>query len=302
MRSRLPTVALGSAVVAVVPYITLKLMWLGGSTIGLKTDAGVSEIHGTRMVVGNEVTIVLEVLAVGLAAALTRPWGMRVPAWVIVVLGGGATGLLAPILLGMPLGSMLQLLVSGDLHTSGMDEMRPWVFAVVYGGFGVLAVAIAVLAGRYVVQRWGRLLRRPPRPPAVWAITVGALGLLPFAAIMIWWGVLGPGGSGPQGMEAPVQRTVLVVTGLLALGGFLTPLVGRAFARQPRLAWLIAWCGCTTVALQGPTEVLLANGGDPTPAVTLIAFVTAPGSCVYGLAVLRGRISQRCAGRDPLRN
>lgn len=289
MRSRIETIALGLAVVAVVPYTTLKLLWLSGATVGLKSGAAVAEIHSPRMVVGNVVTIVLELLAVGLAVALTRPWGRRVPAWIVVGLAGGATGLLAPILLGLPLGSALQLTVRGDVHTSGMEDMSPWVFALVYGGFGLLAIAIAVLAWRYALARWGRILTSPPHPPAGWATIVGAVGLLPFSAAMFWWGVLGPGSSGPQAMDAPAQRTVLVVAGLLAAAGFIAPHLGMAAARWPRSAWLTTWVGCTTAALQGPTAVLLANGGNPTPTITLIALVATPGSCVYGLSVLGRR-------------
>lgn len=289
MRSRIQTIALALAVVAVVPYTTLKLLWLGGATVGLKNSAAVAEIHSTRMVVGNGVTVVLELLAVGLAVSLTRPWGRRVPAWIVVGLAGGATGLLAPILLGLPLGSALQLAVRGNVRTSGMDNLSPWVFALVYGGFGLLAIAITVLAWRYTLDRWGCLLSRPPRPPAGWATIAGALGVLPFGATMLWWGLLGPGASGPQAMDTPVQRTVLVVAGLLATAGFLAPLLRTVAARWPRTAWLTTWVGCTTAALQGPTQVLLANGGDPTPAITLTALAATPASCAYGLAVLRRR-------------
>ena len=107
------------------------------------------------MVVGNNVTIGLELLAVGLALALTSAWGRRVPAWLMLGFGAGATGLLAPILLGLPIGSILQLAVDGDVHTAGMDHLSPWVFATVYGGFGVMAVGILTLAWRYATTRWG---------------------------------------------------------------------------------------------------------------------------------------------------
>lgn len=289
MRSRTQIVALLLVVVAVVPYITLKLLWLGGATIGLTSSAALTELHSGRMMAGNGITIVLELLAVGLALVLTRPWGRRVPAWLVVGLGAGATGLLAPILLGLPLGGVLQLVVRGNVHTGGMDNMSPWVFALAYGGFGLLAIAIALLAWGYALARWGYILDGPPPRPAGWSILVGAFGLLPFAAAMLWWGLLGPGTTGPQGMDALAQRTALVVTGLLAAAGFAAPLLARASARQPHAAWLIAWAGCTTAALQGPTEVLLANGGHPPPAIILIALVTTPASCAYGLLVLRRR-------------
>jgi hypothetical protein len=290
VRSRIEPVALGLVVVAVVPYIALKVLWLGGSTIGVRDDSVLTELHSSRMVVGNNITIGLELLAVGLALALTSAWGRRVPAWLMLGIGAGATGLLAPILLGLPIGSILQLAVEGDVHTAGMDHLSPWVFAIVYGGFGLMAVGILTLAWRYATTRWGDVLRQAPRRPAGWVVVVGGLGLVPFGAAMIWWGVSGPGTTGPQAMDALVQRTTLVVTGLLAAAGFLAPLLRGVLDRAPRLAWLLLWTGTTTAALQAPTQVLLANGGHPTPAIVLIGLVTVPGSAVYGLLVLRKQL------------
>lgn len=299
MRLRTQTVALWLVVVAIVPYIALKLLWLGGASIGLRSSAALAELHGGRMIVGNGVTIVLELLAVGFAMVLTRPWGRRVAAWLVVGLGAGATGLLAPILLGLPLGSVLQLVLCGEVRTSGMDNMSPWVFALVYGGFGLLAIGIALLARGYALARWGQILDGPPPRPPGWATLVGALGLLPFATAMLWWGLLGAGATGPQGMDAIAQRTVLVVTGLLVAAGFAAPLLARASARRPHASWLIVWAGCTTAALQGPTEVLLANGGHPTPAIILIALVATPASCAYGLLALRRRTTDLKGSEAP---
>ena len=292
MRVRIEPIALALVVIAVVPYLGLKVLWLTGATVGVDDESVLTELHSTRMVVGNNVTIGLELLAVGLALALTSAWGRRVPAWIMLGLGAGATGLLAPILLGLPIGSVLQLLVDGEVHTAGMDHLSPWVFATVYGGFALMAAAISVLGWRYAATRWGHVLRQPPLPPSVWAVVAGALGLIPFGAAMLWWGVFGPGTSGPQGMGAVVQRTTLVVTGLLAVGGFLTPLSRTMCNRAPRVAWLLTWVGCTTAALQAPTQVLLANGGHPTRALVLLGLVTVPGSSIYGLLMLRRHLTQ----------
>jgi hypothetical protein len=293
MHSRLDRAALGLVVVAVVPYVALKVLWLGGSSIGVTDDAAIAELHSTRMVVGNNVTIALEVLAVGLAFALTSDRGRRVPAWIVLGLGTGAAGLLTPILLGLPLGTALQLVLHGDVRTGGMDDMRPWVFATVYGGFALMAIGLSVLAWGYAVRRWDEVLRRAPEPPNGWAVVLGGLGLLPFAVAMLWWGLSGPGASGPQGMDAVSQRTTLVVTGLLAVAGFLAPLARRTADRAPRVAWLLTWAGCATAALQAPTLVLLANDGNPSAAIVLMGLVTMPGSAAYGLVVLRRRLARQ---------
>ena len=292
MRFRIESVGVGLVVAAVAPYVALKLSWLAGSSVGVRDAAGLTELHSTRMVVGNNVTIALELAAVGLALALTSAWGRRVPAWIMLGLGAGATGLLAPILLGLPVGSVFQLATQGHLHTDGMEHMSPWVFATVYGGFAVLAMAIAVLAWRYAVVRWSTVLRRPPRAPGAWVLVLGALGLLPFAAAMLWWALVGPGTSGPAAMDAVVQRTILGVTGLLAAGGFLAPLVPWGSTRRPGLAWPLTWVGCTTAALQAPTQILLANGGQPSLATACLGVLAVPGAAVYGLQVLRRRLHE----------
>jgi hypothetical protein len=209
----------------------------------------------------------------------------------VLCLAGGATGLLAPILLGLPLGSLIQFLVQADVRTSGMDGMAPWVFAVVYGGFGLLAIAIAVLGRHYVLTRWGHVLAAAPRRPAAGTIAVGAAGMLPFAAAMLWWGVAGPGDAGPQGMDAIAQRTTLVVTGLLTVLGWLAPHVGASI-RRPHVVWLALWVGCATGALQGPAQVLLAEGGVTTPSVLVLALLATPASLLYGTLVLRQRIGE----------
>jgi hypothetical protein len=291
VRSPMERAAVGLVVVAVVPYVTLKVLWLAGSQIGVADEAVLTELHSTRMVVGNNITIVLELVAVGLALGLTSAWGRRVPAWIMLGLGAGASGLLAPILLGLPVGAVLQLAAQGNVHTGGMDHMSPWVFATVYGGFGLMAVGISVLAWRYAVRRWDDVLRSTPEPPPTWAVVAGMLGLLPFGAAMLWWGIAGPGSSGPQAMDAVVQRTTLVMTGLLAVAAFAAPLTRGVSRRAPRMAWLITWVGCTTAALQSPTQVLLANGGSPTREILLMGLLTVPGSSLYGLMVLRQQLT-----------
>ena len=300
MRMRVEPIGVGLVIVAAAPYLALKLLWLGGSTTGVREDSALAELHTTRVVVGNNITIGLELLAVGLALALTSAWGRRIPAWIMLGLGAGATGLLAPILLGLPIGSALQLAVEGDVHTAGMDHLSPWVFVLVYGGFGLMAIGILTLAWRYATTRWGHVLHEVPDLPPGWVIVVGSLGLVPFSAAMLWWGAFGPGSSGPQAMDALVQRTTLFVTGLLAVGGFLAPLLPRVLGGAPRLTWLLLWTGTTTAALQAPTQVLLANGGDPTPAMVLLGLLTVPGSSLYGLLVLRRRSGRR--GRSPDRS
>ncbi|MEU2610492.1 hypothetical protein ABZ570_02715 [Micromonospora sp. NPDC007271] len=276
----------------------MKLLWLSGSTVGMRRGASAAEMGSDRMIAGNVITVLLVVLAGVLALGLTRPWGRRAPASLVLVLAVGAAGLLAPILLGLPLGVALQLVVQHDVTSGGEGDLEGWVFAVVYGGFGLLAVALAILLRRYVLGRWGRLFAAPPRPPVRWAAVAGALGMLPFGAAMLYWGLVGPGSAGPQGMESLAQRTVLAVTGALAVAAFVAPFASHVSPSWPQLGWLVTWVGCASTALQGPAQLLLAQEGHVQPAVALVALLASPGSCAYGLAVLASRRHEVAVAAD----
>lgn len=300
-RQRLRQVCLLVSVLAVLPYLVLKALWLSGSSLGTTSGAASSEMHSGRMVVGNVVTVLLVLLAVGLAAALAGPHSAWLPGWAVVVLGVGATGLLAPILLGLPLGLVLETAVGEHRTAADPGALEGWVYAVAYGGFGALGLALGVLLWLHIAERWSSLLAVAPRRPAPSAVLAGTVGMLPFGVAMLAWGVAGPGDMGPQGMESPAQRTVLAVTGLLALAALWVPLSGsRLAAGRPRLAWVATTVGCATTALQGQAQLLLAHDGEVQPAVLALALLATPGSCVYGLKVLAQSRVSTGAGRAQL--
>lgn len=285
--SKASLAGLALVVLAVVPYSTMKVLWLAGSTVGVLDAESAEDMHSAAMLIGNGVTLGLEVLGVCLAVALTRPGSLRIPAWVLFVIAGGATGLLAPIALGVPTGSALQFLIEGDLHTSGMDHMSPWVFAVAYGGFCTLAVGFAILLGSYCTRRWGQLISAPPVLPGRATAVVGAVGLLPFACSMLWSGLAGTGAYGPDAMTSTAQRTFLVFSGLLPLLAVVAPVVG---SRYPRSAWLAVWIGCSTAVMQPLSTVLLNLGGAASQVLLAIAAVTVPGAFAYGVVLIRHRV------------
>ena len=294
--SRLPRLvqqlAVLAAVAAAVPYLFFKVLWLSGSTVGMTSAADAGEMHGTRYLIGNTVTVAMVLVAVGLVMALTCRWARRVPGAVIFILGAGAAGLLAPILLGLPLGVVIQSLTGADTQPADQG-LTPWVFGFVYAGFCVLAVAMAISVGAHVVDRWGHLLTAPPSAPSAFAVACGAVGMLPVSGAMAYWGVMGPGSLGPQGMDLPAQRTVLVVTALLGVSAFVIPLISRHLARWPRTAWLVTWTGCCVVVLQGPTQIVLAQDAVVQPLVVVLALAAVPGGSIYGLAVMRRYLQSR---------
>lgn len=279
------------AVLALLPYAVLKVMWLAGSRIGMVPGAGPSHMHDARMEIGNVVTLVLAAIGVVVVLALSQRWGLRTPWWVIVLPAAVATGALAPIALGLPIGVVLQAAIAGDVSSGGEGDLLPAVFAVVYGGFALYGIALAALFADYAHRRWGALLSAPPRalrPPAARVAAVAALGA--FAAAAVFW-ALAPSGAGLAGWESLAQRTVLVVVALLTLLGGAA--LATASPARPRTRWALGWIGCSTAAVQGPTLLLLANDATIDPLLLAVTILATPAAAWLGLSALRRGAAHR---------
>ncbi|MEX1079855.1 MAG: hypothetical protein WED09_12205 [Homoserinimonas sp.] len=288
IRRRWRMVAFWGVIVSVAPYVLVKIAWLAGSDFGMLPGAGTGEMSTPRFVIGNTLTLGMDLMAVLLALALVKPWGRRVPAWLVFTVGGAATGLLAPILIGVPLGSALQLVIEGRVTSGAEGNLQGWMFAMIYGGFGLMAVALAILLGLYAEDRWGDLIATGPCAPQLhWVTVISGIGMLLYAVAMFYWGVIGPGAAGPAGMNSVAQRSVLVVIALAAMGGFLAPLLTYGSQFRARAAAVITWVGCATAALQPVTGLLLAHDGQVSALGIALAAVTTPVSVLYGLAVMR---------------
>ncbi|QOV39195.1 hypothetical protein IM697_12870 [Streptomyces ferrugineus] len=175
-----PTVAAGRsrrllravAIASCVPYLALKAAWIAGSHLGIPPGSTLLEHRGS-MAVANGVTVLMDGAVIVLALVLTRPWGLRVPAWLLGLPAWVATGLLAPIMAGFPL-QLLATALGGTADTVGADGepfLDSWVFGVVYTGFIVQGVTLGALFALYARDRWGRLWQG-----RVWELPVGAIG------------------------------------------------------------------------------------------------------------------------------
>ncbi|MFF0436691.1 hypothetical protein ACFYU9_31295 [Streptomyces sp. NPDC004327] len=185
------------AMVACLPYIGLKVAWVAGSRVGIPAGSVLLD-HPTLMAVANGLSVLADAVVVLLALLLTRPWGMRVPAWLLAFPMWAATGLLAPIMAGYP-GQLIVSLVGGGSGAPSPTGKEPfldaWVFPVVYGGFILQGLSLGTLFVLYARDRWGhlwagRLGALPaglmgPRTRAV-AVTGAVLALLPAALHTLW--------------------------------------------------------------------------------------------------------------------
>ncbi|MFF4258106.1 hypothetical protein ACFY1L_43675 [Streptomyces sp. NPDC001663] len=161
----------GVAVLACVPYLGIKVAWVAGSHLGIPEGSSLLE-HRTSMAVANSLSVVLDSAVIVLALVLTRPWGLRVPAWLLAFPVWVASGLLAPIMAGFPL-QLLVRVFGGSVHRSDGGEpfLDEWVFGVVYTGFIVQGLSLGALFVLYARDRWGYLWRG-----RVWELPVGVVG------------------------------------------------------------------------------------------------------------------------------
>ena len=270
-------------VLACLPYLTLKVAWLAGSSVGVASTAAASGMHDGRYVVGNLITLGMDLVAIALVLALTFRWGRQLPGWLLVLPVWVAAGLLVPIAVGLPFGLMLQAVVGGAPAPGG-NGLAGWVYAVVYGGFVLQAAGILAAFWWYARERWpDRTAGRPPvagpRVLVAAAVTAG------FGMLHVAWALVGPAAGAPGGFETATQRTYLAATGLVLLvGAAATATAGRV--GEGRLAALLpvaAWVGAAVTVFAGPTKILLAHDGH----VGVVVLVGGSLGTVAGLALAR---------------
>lgn len=180
------------AIASCLPYITLKILWIAGNRTGIPDGSTLLD-QRVRTALANGASVVLDAAVVVLALLLTRPWGRRVPAWLLVLPMWVAAGLLAPIMIGYP----LQLAASvGDGSRPAPSNSEPfldaWVFGVVYSGVILQGLSLGALFVRYARRRWGHLWQGVvgdlPTTAAIRAtVAAGSLpALLPAVMHLLW--------------------------------------------------------------------------------------------------------------------
>ncbi|MFF3624162.1 hypothetical protein [Streptomyces sp. NPDC002467] len=275
-----------AALAATVPYLALKTAWLAGSRIGIP-DGSVLLDPEPFLMAANAVTVAMDACVVLLVLVLTRPWGMRVPAWLLAVPVFVATGLLTPIITGFPGQLLIRLLGFGEdaaAKAVRLPFLDPWVFNVVYTGFAIQGLALAGLFVPYARERWGRrwqgvLGRRLPSSTGVVAAASAAAGLA-VGAVHAYWAFGGGAGLGAERAAAYSAETavVTVVHGTCALaagaGALLLARGGSLRARWPlALTWVgagaaLAWGAWMLTASLGPQ----LDGGEGPPAAVLLTY------------------------------
>ncbi|WP_441246789.1 hypothetical protein [Kitasatospora sp. McL0602] len=252
----------GVAVAAAVPYLTLKLLWLCGSTVGFVDPA---DAQARTLWALNLASFGMDAVAVVLALALVRPWGRRLPAALPAFPMWVATGLLGTLLAALPVDLLANLLLGPEQvpPTQQADGLRPWVYVLVYGGFSVQGLALLAAFALYARERWPGLLRSTvsdlPRTDTLTlqrVLTCAAVLLAaPATFAHLYWAFGGQSGL-PRDQAGQAQRsfevmhgvwaalTVVACTAMLALvfrwsaqRRLLLPLVAAWYASGSVFAW-----------------------------------------------------------------
>ena len=309
-RRRLRTAAAAAAIAACLPYAALKVAWLTGSSVGSATAQGAASLHDGRHNVGNVATLAMELVAVMLALALSHRRGQTLPAAVVLIPVWVGTGLLAPIALGLPLGIIAQAIVGGSPAPAD-NGLHGWVYAVVYGGFLVQAVALLTGFILYAHVRWGELLRlrmlQPaPGPTPRLLAGAGAVAAVVYAVANIAWAVAGESLAAPPNFDTAAQKSLLVSTGLLALAGAsaVRQLVHRRSIRrlsESARIWAplsLGWVGSASTFASGLSQYALAADADPDPSTSLLLAVGTISGVMMAVAALLAIVGP--PRRDPV--
>ncbi|AOR35048.1 hypothetical protein BFF78_31905 [Streptomyces fodineus] len=290
------------AITACLPYLSLKLAWVAGSHLGIPDGSPLLE-HRLTMALANGLTVLMDAAVVVLTLLLTRPWGRRVPAWLLAVPMWLAVGLLSPIMVGFPLQLVLHGGEGGRGGTGDKPFLDDWVFGVVYGGFIVQGLALGALFTGYARERWGRLWRGrmrelPARGGAaqrLTATTAALVALFPGTVRLLrGCGAIGPAGGGDRSMEfVYVLFLAAAVTGAWQLA-FRR---GRTLPVAVPLA--LAWTGSAAVACWGGWMSLatLVTGDRP----TALTGLTYAGQMITGflVATVTARFLADRSGKAP---
>lgn len=141
-----------AAAIGVTPYLLIKIAWTFGLFLPTEQmgDASWRAINAT--------TVLLAAVGILLAMAFCRPWGERLPAWLVALPVWVGTGLIVPMLLLVP---VLGAAAMTQDQEAGAAEV--WVYEQILVMVSLVWVAIGLpvaLAG-YVKARWPEALDGP---------------------------------------------------------------------------------------------------------------------------------------------
>jgi hypothetical protein len=175
------------AAIAVTPYLLIKVVWTFGFFIPTE------EMSGVDWRVINAATAFLAAVGILLALAFSRPWGERLPTWLVALPVWVGTGLLVPMLLLAPV--LGPAAMNRDQEAGSPDF---WLYEQILVMLSLVGVGVGLpvaLAG-YAKARWpealGGLLVCPEpvggtRQLQILLARMIAVGCVLLACVKIFW-------------------------------------------------------------------------------------------------------------------
>lgn len=188
-------------VIAVTPYLLIKIAW----TVGLFLPTEQMGEASWRAI--NASTAALAAVAILLAMAFCRPWGERLPAWVVALPVWVGTGLLVPMVLLAPV--LGPAAIARDREAGAADV---WAYEQILVMVSLVGIGIGLplaLAG-YAKTRWPEALSGPVdftnRPGHTQQLQItlarlAAAGCVPLGATKIYWATGGTLGLDPAMLD-----------------------------------------------------------------------------------------------------
>jgi hypothetical protein len=302
-------------IVAVLPYLALKVLWVSGVMIGVPEG---SPAAGPGFVGPNVVTGAMDVVAIVVALALTQPWGMRLPAWLILPPAWVGTGLLVPAVVEVLNGAAAAAVTGGRAVTLDGGLVEPWAYVLVYAWLALQGLLLSAAFPLYARARWARLFRPEaagagpgPAYPLEHVLAAGgavAAGAVALGHLVMAFGAQGAFVNGYQdGWEYTARSAEVVNAAMAACAAAGIWLVRRRSGdgRAPRWAGIgLTWFG--TGAMFGYallTLLAIAAGVPESDNVSPLNRLTQLCALLAGLTIaLAGvlRLVERAAGRPTL--
>lgn len=304
VRSASPPRVLGVlTAAATLPYLALKTIWLAGGTAGVRDGALLADPSVRAL---NGVTLVLDLLVVALAILLTVDAGLRLPAWTLLLPIWVGTGFLLPM--------AVAILPSTLVGSLGADTgpFEPWVQPMVYGGFAVQGLGLAIAFALYAARRWGEVVAAPAAvPPGLWPLLrvlvgggVAAAALS--GALHLAGGLVSGSGDGVLMALAKAGFAAAGAVGVLHLargpgGHRWTAAVAAWIGTGAMFAWGL-WSAALTMAdtaLAAPDPI--GGPADLAGLLAGLALATAALAALSGSTMDAGAPRHGVAGRPPSR-
>jgi hypothetical protein len=135
------------------PYLVIKISWVVGAVLGLVPVGAGFSLGGWVLL--NLVTVGMAGIGIALALALVRPWGMRIPGWLVVFCAWVGAGFLVSLLPYVGLEWLFGSGAGGAEEGASGGPVRPaWEGVLLEVSFVGMGLGLAVSVPAYLRRRW----------------------------------------------------------------------------------------------------------------------------------------------------